>query len=355
MSRIDEPREIRSGEELDVARLGAFLADRIEGFELPIEVTQFPSGWSNLTYCLKSADGREFVLRRPPFGAQVATGHDMEREWRVLSALNPVFDRAPKPFVYTEDDGVIGAPFYVMERVRGVVLRGQKPRGIELDEERMSSACHALVRTLVDLHAVDLDAAGLTDFGKPEGYVQRQIEGWTRRWEKAKTDPVPEMDALAKWLASNMPEDRPGALIHNDFKYDNVVYAPDDLGRVIAVLDWEMATVGDPLMDLGTSLAYWFEATDDPMLQAVAGPTGLPGNLTRREVADLYAELSGRDVGDVLFYYLYGVFKVAVIGQQIYYRYKAGHTKDERFAMLIHIVRAAARIGTAAAERGDIS
>ena len=218
----------------------------------------------------------------------------------------------------------------------------------------MRRACTSLVDTLVDVHAVDLEAAGLADFGRPQGYVQRQVEGWSRRWEASRTEPLPHLDAVATWLAANQPDDRRGSLIHNDFKYDNLVFDPEDLGRVIAILDWEMATVGDPLMDLGTSLAYWVEADDDPILQTVAGPTGLPGNLTRREVAARYAERSGRDVGDIVFYYAYGLFKIAIIGQQIYHRFKHGHTSDDRFAMLIHLVRAIGERAARTLDKGEI-
>lgn len=357
---IDAPRDVREGEELDVDRLTDFLAAEIDGFEGPISVKQFPSGFSNLTYFIESGDGREFVLRRPPFGANIKSGHDMSREWRVLSALHPVLSKAPKPYVYTEDESILGASFYVMERVRGIILRGAKPRGIELDEETMASACNALVDTLVELHDVDLDAAGLTDFGRPEGYVQRQVDGWTRRWEQAKTDDLDSFDHIhniprvADWLADNMPPDNEGVLIHNDFKYDNVVYDPNDLSQIIAVLDWEMTTVGDPLMDLGGSLAYWVQDADNEVLQTVAGPTGLPGNLSRREVAERYAKLSGRSIENIVFYYLFGLFKLAVIGQQIYYRYKHGHTKDPRFGGLVFLVDAIGEQSAETLETGEI-
>ncbi len=352
---IDSPADVRRGEDLDVDALAAYLSAEIDGFEPPLELRQFPSGYSNLTYFLRSGDGREFVLRRPPFGANVKSGHDMQREYRVLSALHPVFDRAPRPYLYTDDESIIGAPFYVMERVRGVILRGAAPNVPQFqDPDVVRASCEALVDTLVDIHAVDLDEAGLTDFGRPDGYVRRQIEGWTRRWKKAKTEEVAEVERAAEWLAANMPPDQPGALIHNDYKYDNVVYAPDDLSRIIAVLDWEMTTVGDPLIDLGTSLAYWIEEGDNPALQAVAGPTAVPGNLNRREVVERYADRSGRDVDDIVFYYVYGLFKLAGIGQQIYYRYEHGHTDDERFAGLIYLVRACGERAVATIERGAI-
>lgn len=349
---IDRPRDVRDGEELDLDVLTPYLAEHL-GFEAPIEVKQFPSGFSNLTYFLKSGD-REVVLRRPPFGANIKSGHDMSREWTVLSALAPVFDRAPKPLHHCTDADVIGAPFYVMERVEGVILRGANPNVPGLDAPQMATACEALIDTLADIHTLDVDAAGLGEFGRPDGYVQRQIEGWTRRWNKSKTDQLDGIDKAIAWLADHAPADLPGALIHNDFKYDNVVYAPGDFSRVAAILDWEMCTVGDPLMDLGTSLAYWIEPEDDPVLQNVAGPTARPGNLRRSEVAARYAERTGTDVSNILFYYVYGLFKVAVIGQQIYYRFKQGHTKDPRFAGLIFLVNAAGERAVSAIESGEI-
>ncbi len=350
---LDTPRDVRKGEELDLSRLTPYLAEHLPGFEGPIEVKQFPSGYSNLTYSL-SFGGRDVVLRRAPFGAQVKGGHDMSREWNILSALAPVFDRVPAPLLHCADEDVLGAPFYVMERVRGVILRNDAAGIAGLDESGMHTACLALVDTLADIHSVDLEAAGLTEFGRPDGYVQRQVEGWTRRWEASKTDEMAAMDIAARWLADNLPGDLPGAMIHNDFKYDNVVYPADDFTRVAAVLDWELATVGDPLMDLGTSLAYWSEAGDDDVLQTVAGPTGRPGNLTRREVAARYGERTGTDVSNILFYYVAGLFKVAVIGQQIYARYKQGHTKDPRFGGLIFLVAAAADRAADVLESGEI-
>lgn len=350
---LDKPRTVRVGEELDVDQLAEYLGAHLDGFDGPIEVAQFPSGYSNLTYLLKAGD-RELVLRRPPFGANIKSGHDMSREWNVLSALSPVFDRVPRPLHNCADSDVIGAPFYVMERVRGVILRGSDPQVEGLDEATMHEACHALIDTLADIHSVDVAAAGLQDFGRPEGYVQRQIEGWTRRWERAKTDEVPSIDVAMQWLADHMPPDLDGVLIHNDFKYDNVVYPPGEFARVAAVLDWEMCTLGDPLMDLGTSLAYWIEPEDDAVLQTVAGPTAKPGNLRRREVAQRYAARTGTDVDDILFYYVYGLFKVAVIGQQIYARFKQGHSKDPRFGGLIFLVNAAGARAVTALESGEI-
>ncbi len=311
---------------------------------------QFKSGYSNLTYLLHAGD-QELVLRRPPVGSQVATAHDMTREWRVLSGLHPVWDKVPEPLVLCEDRHVLGAPFYLMERVRGVILRSTMPRNLELTPETSRRLSEIFVDTLVELHNVDLEEAGLDDMGRPEGYVERQVVGWTKRWKGSKTDEVPDIDRAARWLAENLPQEAGAALIHNDYKFDNLVLDPQDLTRVKAVLDWEMATVGDPLMDLGTSLGYWVEADDpEPLRQFRFGPTHLPGMLRRREIAERYAEESGRELPDLTFYYVFGLFKIAVIAQQIYYRYVQGLTTDERFAMLIHAIRALGRVAVGAME-----
>jgi len=355
---LDATRPPRSGEELDAGALRAWLVGHVPdlaGSTEPLAVEQFPGGHSNLTYLVRSG-ARELVLRRPPFGSQVKTAHDMGREHLVLSRLWTVYPKAPRAFAGCDDPAVIGAPFYVMERVNGVILRHQKlPPGVELPPATMRRLSEAAVDGLAELHAVDAAAAGLGDLGRPQGYVERQVTGWHGRWQKARTDDVPEVDRAFAWLAGHLPRESGAALIHNDYKYDNLVLAADDLTRIAAVLDWEMATLGDPLMDLGTSLGYWMNADDEPGLRALpAGPTTLPGNLTRAEVAERYAARSGRDVSQILFYYAYGLLKIAVIAQQIYFRYKQGLTHDERFAGMIHAVRLLGRQAARAIERGRI-
>ena len=347
--------EVREGEELDMSRLEPFLRERIEGLGEELTVKQFPSGHSNLTYLIEDG-ARGYVLRRPPHGAQVKTGHDMGREWRFLSALHPVWPKVPEPIAMCEDDEVLGAPFYVMERVDGVILRGSKPRVEGLDEATMSTACDALVRGLAEINSVDLESTGLGEMGKPEGYVERQVTGWGKRWGKARTDAIDGIDAAATWLTEHAPSEQAPGLIHNDYKYDNVLFAPGDFSNITGVLDWEMATIGDPLMDLGTTLAYWVEPEDGFVIQKMAfGPTAKPGNLDRQGVVDRYAELTDRDVSDALFYYVFGLFKVAVIGQQIYYRYKHGYTKDERFGQLIFAVQALGEVAQKAMSTGRLS
>ena len=335
---FDDATPIRSGEELPIAALEGYLREHLPDATGPLTVGQFAHGHSNLTYLL-DVGGEEFVLRRPPFQNAVKSAHDMGREYRVLSKLWEAYPPAPRPFLNCEDVGVLGASFYLMERRRGVILRRHLPPGLTIDPPTARRLSTSLIDNLALLHALDYKAIGLGDLGKPEGYVARQVNGWADRWGKAKTDDLPAMDRVARWLTERMPRTSEAVLIHNDYKYDNVVLDPRDLTRVEAVLDWEMATVGCPLMDLGTTLGYWVEAGDPPALQRSAtGPTALPGNLTRRELVDRYAERTGRDVSGVLFHYGFGLFKIAVIVQQIYARYVRGHTRDARFAGLNHLV-----------------
>jgi aminoglycoside phosphotransferase (APT) family kinase protein len=349
---IDEATTVRDGETLDAVALEQFLTARLPGVQGPLVVEQFPRGFSNLTYLLRLGD-RELVLRRPPFGANVKSAHDMGREVRILQGLIGVYPKVPRPLLYHEALDVIGAPFYVMERVRGVILRDRPPRGVELTPETMRGVCASLVETLAELHAVDYQAAGLGDLGKPEGYVARQVNGWIQRYAKAATGNLVDMNGIAAWLARRQPPERGAALIHNDFKLDNLVLAPGDLTQVVAVLDWEMATIGDPLMDLGTTLGYWMQEGDLPVLRLI-GLSSYPGSLRRSEVVALYAALTGRDVSDILYYYVFGLFKIAVIAQQIYYRYHHGHTQDARFAQLATVVAACARTAVRAVEWGRI-
>lgn len=350
---LDTPQPPRAGEELDSAVLAAYLRRELE-LEGPLEVAQFPSGFSNLTYALKVGD-RELILRRPPFGAHVKSAHDMGREHRILTALSPAYPKAPAPVAYCSDLAVLGAPFYLMERVRGVILRPTMPDAMRPDSTLMGRIAESWVATLAELHAVDYDAVGLGDLGRPEGYIARQIEGWAERYRRAATHDVPALDSAAAWLADNLPAEGPPALIHNDFKYDNVVLDPNDWSRVVAVLDWEMATVGDPLMDLGTALGYWVDPDDPPQLQALQlSPTTLPGNPTRSEVAEHYARRTGREIDHPVFYYVYGLFKIAVIVQQIYQRYRRGLTQDRRFKDLHLAVASCGETARQAIDRGRI-
>ncbi len=352
---IDSSRPTRPGEELDTQRLSDYLFSHLPDLSGSLSVEQFPAGFSNLTYLIRVGD-RELVLRRPPVGAKIKSAHDMGREFKILSHLRPVYKKVPRPLVFCEDLSVLGVPFYVMERVRGVILRAQLPPGVLLTPDTMRKLSDSFIRSLVEIHAVDCEAAGLSDLGMVKGYVKRQVDGWTHRYYNARTDDVPEIDSLAKWLAENVPADSErGALIHNDYKYDNLVLSPDDISQVVAVLDWEMATIGDPLMDLGTTLGYWVDADDDEVWKQYAfGITSLPGSFSRAELLDQYQKLSGRDVSNVVFYYAYGLLKIAVIVQQIYFRYKQGFTKDKRFAQLDKLVKACGTTAKRAIELGRI-
>ncbi len=351
---VDEPRDVRAGEEIDAAALDAWLARALPGLAGALTVAQFPRGFSNLTY-LVSKGGREMVLRRPPRGASVKSAHDMGREHRVLAALAPVYAKAPRPLAFCDDASVIGAPFFLMERVRGVILRGG-PAAAALSADDRRAVSEGLVDALAELHGLDHRKAELAALGHGEGYVERQVKGWTARYQAARTGEVPAMERVAAWLAEHRPRAGALALVHNDFKHDNVVLDPGRLGRIVAVLDWEMATIGDPLMDLGTTLAYWLDPDDAPAWRAASfvDVTAQPGSLRRREVAERYARRSGRDLSSLPFYHAFGLFKVAVIAQQIHARFVQGHTRDPRFAHLDAAVAACAATAARVIETGRI-
>jgi len=347
----DAPKQIREGEELDLAKLTAYLATQFGPGE--VTVSQFPGGHSNLTYLVHHGD-QDYVLRRPPFGSKVKSAHDMGREFTVLTKLSAVYDRAPKPFAYEPTGDVLGAPFYLMERRRGVILRKEVPPALANDLPRVRRVCELLVDALVDLHAVDYTAAGLGDFGKPTGYIERQVTGWSKRYIDSQTDDIPALTESAAWLAAHLPAEVAPALIHNDFKFDNVIFDPA-LESITGVLDWEMATVGDPLMDLGTALSYWAEAADpEAFYQLPFGPTMKPGMMTRMQFAERYLERSGRHADNLVFYYAFGLIKTAVVLQQIYYRWRKGITTDARFGHLIFGVRILSEQARTAITRGSI-
>ena len=350
---IDQPTATRRGEELNIARLESYLADHLPGVKGPLVVQQFPSGYSNLTYLLRMGN-QELVLRRPPFGATIKSAHDMGREYKVLTGLIQVYRKVPRPLLYCGDESVIGAPFYIMERIQGVILRAHPPRDLDLTPALMQSLSTAAIDNLAALHRLDYAAAGLADLGKPQGYGRRQIEGWTHRYRNAQTDELPALEVAIVWLAAHPPAAADTALIHNDYKYDNLVFDAHDLTLISAVLDWEMCTIGDPLFDLGTTLGYWVEAGDPPALTGMFGLTTLPGNLDRQQIVERYMASSGRTVADPLFYYVYGLFKISVIIQQIYARYRGGHTQDERFAKLSQVVSGCGEMARLALDKGRI-
>ena len=331
---MSETIKVREGEGFDHEAVEKRLREEIDGLpEGNLEVRQFPSGASNLTYLLEIG-GWEGVLRRPPLGPVPPKAHDMGRESKVLASLNPVYPFAPKPYFFTDDESLIGAPFYVMERKRGTVIDDEFPEGVEPTEEFCRRLSETVVDTLVELHAVDYEKAGLGDLGRPEGFLERQTHGWISRYEKAKTEEIPEAEPLTEWLAKDIPESPSPTIVHNDFKLNNLLLDPDDFTEVRAVLDWEMTTVGDPLFDLAVSLSYWVEH-DDPKEMREVLPTVVSKSshfFTREEFIERYAQKSGRDLSDMGWHMVFGYFKLAVILQQIYARWHAGQTKDPRFA-----------------------
>jgi aminoglycoside phosphotransferase (APT) family kinase protein len=335
MEGMDRATRVRPGEEIDTSRLRPFLEAVLGTGIDDLEVLQFPSGFSNLTYLVR-ADDRELVLRRPPFGTKPESGHDMGREFEVLSALHGRFPYCPKPVALCEDESVLGTPFFLMERLRGVIIRSQLPRGLELSPAEVRSLFDRVIDVHTELHAIDPVTVGLEGFGRPDGYADRQVRGWSKRYRAARTPDVPDGESVMAWLATNMPPDPDRAsIVHNDFRLDNVVLDPTDGLRIVGVLDWEMATLGDPRMDLGASLAYWVEAGDPPHLQSLRMmPTHLEGAPTRREVVERYAATSGLGIDSFDFFYIYGLFRLAGIIQQIYYRSYHGQTGDERFRNL---------------------
>jgi aminoglycoside phosphotransferase (APT) family kinase protein len=348
---LDRAEDVRPGAELELERLRDWLSEH--GLRGAIEILQFPRGYSNLTYLLRVGD-RDVVLRCPPKGVKIASAHDMSREYRILSKLSGVGFAVPRPLVFCDDAAILGAPFYVMERSKGVILRATTPPELELGTARMRRLSEQLVDTLVSIHSIDLDAADLRNLGKPEGYIERQVRGWTERYRKAQTDDVPEFDSMAEWLAAHMPKESGATLIHNDFKYDNVVLS-SDLSSIVSVLDWEMATIGDPLMDLGCTLGYWIEDKDPPLMQAMRfGPTNLLGNLTRLEIVHRYEDRSHRAVTHLPFYFTFALMKLAVVGQQLYRRYVEGLTREPRYARLLDGVRGLSRAGAQVIASGRI-
>lgn len=349
---IDTAHEVRSGEELNTQNLEKFLQTTLEMPDATLTVEQFPSGYSNLTYLIKLGD-KEMVLRRPPVGAEnISKGHDMGREYKVLSLVNPVYSKAPKPLVYTEDKSIIGAPFYVMERVRGVILRANDK--MDFDEKTMRQLNENFIENLAHLHTIDIEESGLIQIGKPEGYLERQVQGWAKRWQNAKTEEVSDMDKAIAWLIENMPESPKPTFLHNDYKYDNIILDSEDITQVKAVLDWEMSTVGDPFTDLGIVLSYTSEPNDPSYLRNFS--MRLPkGALSRAELVARYEEITRQKVPNLTYYYAFGLFKLGVVVQQIYYRYHQGFTKDKRFAPLIDLAKDCALMSARVIDENKVS
>ena len=335
----DQATAVRTGEALDIQPIEGYLKEHIPGLRGQARVEQFPSGASNLTYLIRF-ENRELVLRRPPFGTKAKSAHDMGREARILMGLQDVYPYVPRVLAHCSDDAVIGCEFYVMERIRGTILRSDSASDMPLSPDRYPLLCKHLIDRLIELHSVDYRKTPLADLGRPEGYARRQIEGWSKRYVKAKTPDAPSYQNVMTWLQDRIPPEVRGCVVHNDYRFDNVILAPDDPLKIIAVLDWELATVGDPLMDLGNTLAYWIEPSDPtPLLVLRQQPTDLPGMLTRQEVLDYYSSKTSLDIERFDVYRVFGLFRLVVIAQQIYYRFYHGQTRDPRFAKFIDFIQ----------------
>ena len=337
---IDKPIKIRDTNSLNTKQLLDYLVKYFPEIKNGFKIEQFPGGYSNLTYLLKWNEGC-CVLRKPPLGANIKSAHDMGREFKVLSLLKPIYNTAPKALLFCNDENIIGAPFYLMEKVNGIILRNKVPNGLTLSSSLMKSISISAINNLASLHNLDIVASELIQLGKPEGYVQRQVAGWIKRYQNAATDEVLDMNKTADWMMENIPSKTFTSFIHNDYKYDNLILNPNSITEIKAVLDWEMATIGDSLMDLGTTLAYWAEANDSDALKPF-NLTWLDGNLTRDQVVEQYAVTRNISLPSMLFYYVFGSYKIAVIVQQIYARYKKGLTTDKRFASLMYVLKACA-------------
>jgi aminoglycoside phosphotransferase (APT) family kinase protein len=327
----DELIQVREGENFNQEAVKAYLQQHLSVPDKPMEVKQFSTGSSNLTYFIKLGDW-EAVLRRPPFGPLPPKAHDMKRESELLTRLYPEFNLVPKPYIYCEDDSIIGAPFYVMERKTGVVVDKGFPADFEYTEEIGKNISEAMIDTLVKLHDVDYKKADLESFGYPDGFVERQVNSWIKRYLNTKTEDSPHFERVSKWIVDNMPKSKYVSVIHNDYKINNTLLSPD-YKKVNAVFDWEMATVADPLFDLGVTLGYWVQK-DDPDYIKITMPTvtHYPGFYSRREFIQAYSQKSGRDTDDIHYYIVFSYFKLAGVFQQIYYRYYMGQTNDQRFA-----------------------
>jgi aminoglycoside phosphotransferase (APT) family kinase protein len=334
--------QVRRDEQFDVVRLAGYLHGRLPGATHFPFVRQFGGGAANLTYLLDYGT-HQYVLRRPPLGPVTKSAHDMGREYKVLSKLYKAFPYAPRAFLYCDDPGIIGADFFVMERLQGLVVRKSMPTEFVALSTAPRQLSAALVDALAEFHAVNYQAIGLSDLGEPDGFITRQIEGWYKRWHGSKTEEVAEMETVYQWLKDHQPPASAYSLVHNDYKLDNIMFASSDPLKLVAIFDWDMCTLGDPLNDLGALLAYWTEPTDPPYYQAMAMmPTGLDF-MSRRELVERYAQKSGRSIHDIHFYHSLGLFRVTVIIAQIYVRYHRGQTQDQRFVALGKMIPLMAR------------
>tara|TARA_B100001250_G_scaffold307929_1_gene269813 strand:+ start:256 stop:1320 length:1065 start_codon:yes stop_codon:yes gene_type:complete len=348
-------QKVRKGEELNENVLKKFLFENefISDNSSDLFVSQFSNGFSNLTYLLK-IENKELVLRCPPKGA-VKYGHDMDREFKVLSGLNKGFKKAPIAHIFCDNIKIIGAPFYIMEKIEGIILSKQEANIRNISPKEYSKIAQSWLNTFIELHQIDYNKIGLNDLGKPEGYVERQVKNWSKQYLKASTEEIPESYKIMDWLEKNKPTKYNYSLIHNDYKYDNIVFSDDSWNSIRAILDWEMCTLGDPLMDFGTSLAYWTMASDHIMiLDGLNYPTAKPGNPGRMELVEMYCKKSGLQIDNLVFYYVFGLFKIAVIVQQIFYRYDKGLTTNQKFKDLNKMTKLLCTIGWQAIQRNKI-
>lgn len=321
---------------IDKKKLFAYLKSQIANFPEIIEVQQYPGGFSNITFNLQTAT-KNYILRQAPEGVNIKNAHDMQREFTILKLLESCFDKSPKPLLYCQDAQITGMPFYIMEKIEGIILRAPHAAQLNIDAKTFRQLSEQWVTELAVLHQIDIQKTGLAALGKPEGYTQRQVKGWIERYYNAETQEIAEMNLIAEWMPKHLPETESASFLHNDYKYDNVILHPQNISQIVGVLDWEMSTVGNPLMDLGAALAYWSEAGDDDATKYF-NLTWLPGNFTRQEVVENYKEKTGFDTSKIIFYYVFGLFKNAVIAQQIYARWKKGLTQDSRFSSLMPVI-----------------
>ncbi|WML29908.1 phosphotransferase family protein [Neobacillus sp. OS1-32] len=332
---------VRKGEQLNEAVLEEFLREHIDSLpDGPLEVLQFSAGHSNLTYQIKIGEW-EAVLRRPPLGPVAPKAHDMAREYRVLSEIHPLFPQAPKPLLFSDNPAIVGSPFFIMERKRGLVLDTTFPEGVVPSEALCRRISQLMVDKLADLHSIDYKQTGLVEISNPDGFMERQVHGWIQRYERAKTEEIKEVELLKKWLTGNIPPSGQPAIIHYDYKLNNSMFN-EDLTKMTGLFDWEMTTVGDPLADLGAAMSYWLQEDDPDWLKYGMGKPSVTinkGFYSRQQFIDAYAEKTGRDISKVNFYLTFAYFKLAVICQQIYYRFKKGQTNDQRFAQFNEAVK----------------
>jgi aminoglycoside phosphotransferase (APT) family kinase protein len=326
----DQGKAVRKGEELDVLVIDQWLKSHLENLLGTPEITQFTGGASNWTYRIQY-ENEDLILRRPPAGTKAKSAHDMGREYRIQKALAGLYP-VPEMLAFCEDESIIGTEFYVMKRINGIIPRANLPKTLNLSQEETRQLCTNVIDQLINLHQIDIKATGLVALGNGEGYVKRQIDGWNKRFVQARTENVENFETVMQWLQDNMPTKEYISLIHNDYRMDNVILDPEQTMNIIGVLDWEMATIGDPLMDLGNSMAYWVQADDDAYLQSVRRqPSHLDGMLTRKEIVEYYSKKTGIEIENWSFYEVYGFFRLAVIVQQIYYRYHHGQTTNPMF------------------------